>query len=834
MQETSFENSLLQRLTAMSPDAVVTMGRELCAALSKDADSCHGAIWPGNVYFDDDGKAHLGEPSDLPVSAMSADQVEYLAPEVFWNNLRSPAADVYSLGMLMYTACQKGRLPFLNKDDSELERAKALRRRMKGESIPAASGVSEELAAVLAKAMAHEPSERYANAEELLQALSETQEALPAEAPAPELSEEEAAVAAALGAGILSDEMVDAHAARAATEQKKQYTVRKDIESGTARRAAAQKKRRSTTIILVAGVVVVLALIGVAVAALGNLGGEELQTLSPTLPPVATATPEPTAEPTPSPTPAPTVNPVVYTAFATEDTWSELTAAELDGGAGLRLAPITSEAEMDAAITAAKAKNLKNLWLGAQYLDEDAAPNGEAGWYWTSGILLAEDDPFWAEGQPGENPEGKKLMLCYVEPEADAEETEEQELWKFFAVDEDDTDDYEALGYLLTGRVTATPKPAATPSPQPSATARPQVTPNYEYTPVQTAQPTTAPTVTTAPTATVAPTATAAPTPTATVSPSPTATPKYSVTYMADGVQVGEVQTIEHGKDAVPPAVPEKTGYTGAWAADGKNITSNLIINAVYTAKTYEVKYVADGTVIATQTIEYGKNTTAPAVPAKEGYTGVWSSDGTNITADTTITAVYTFNTSYTAQTTTASWTALTTGDNAINLATPSTAAELSELIKALESYNSANPSAPIQQVWLGAEYRADSDTTDGDNSGWYWTDSENTRLAADDSNWATGEGSKTAGKLMLVYVEDTATPANSTWKFYAVDDTADDLSTTYPKLGYVTESALSSGSGSGGSDSLGSETLTGSSQAAADGEADFFDESLLKPVGSP
>lgn len=839
MQETSFENSLLSRLTAMSPDAVVKMGRELCAALSKQTEKTglsHGGIWPGNVLFDEDGKAQPGEPSDLPVSAMSADQVEYLAPEVFWNNLRSPAADVYSLGMLLYTGCRKGQLPFLEEDDTELARAKALRRRMKGDAIPPLTGVSEELAAVVAKALAHDASQRYASAEELLHALSETHEALPSEVPEVELSEEEAAVAAALGAGILSDEAVSAHAAKTEAEQKKQYTVRKDIESGTARRAAAKKKRSSTAIILVVGVVVVLALIGVAVAALGNLGGgEDLQEISPTLAPAATATPEPTPEPTPSPTPAPTVNPVVYTAFATEDSWTELTAAELDGGAGLRLAPITAEAEMDAAITAAKAKNLKNLWIGAQYLDENDAPNGEAGWYWTNGTLLAEDDPFWAEGQPGENPEGKKLMLCYVAPEEGAKDGEERDNWKFFAVDEANTGDYEDLGYLLTGRVTASPKPALTPSPRPTTAAQPQVTPNYEYTPVQTARPTTAPSTTAAPT----PTATAAPTPTATAAPtaSPSPSPStYSVTYKADGVQVGEVQYVAPGGNATPPAVPEKTGYTGTWAHNGQNITGNLIINAVYTINKYTVTYMADGVQVgAAQTVDYGGSAVAPAVPEKAGYTGVWSADGSNITANTTITAVYTFNTGYTASGTTQSWTDLTTsagdGDEAIDLATPSSAAELSELIKALNTHNeSAAEADKILRVWLGAEYRADSDPTDStDDAGWYWTDSENTKLAADDSNWAPGEGAKTAGKLMLVYVEDTETPANSAWKFFA----ADESSFSTENLGYVTESDLSAGSNPGSGDGL-AILQPGDGSAAADGDPGFFDESLLRPIGGP
>ena len=56
----------------------------------------------------------------------------------------------------------------------------------------------------------------------------------------------------------------------------------------------------------------------------------------------------------------------------------------------------------------------------------------------------------------------------------------------------------------------------------------------------------------------------------------------YTVTYKADGKPVS-TETVGHGKDATLPAVPAKDGYTGKWDHDGKNITSDIVINAVYT-----------------------------------------------------------------------------------------------------------------------------------------------------------------------------------------------------------------------------------------------------------
>lgn len=57
----------------------------------------------------------------------------------------------------------------------------------------------------------------------------------------------------------------------------------------------------------------------------------------------------------------------------------------------------------------------------------------------------------------------------------------------------------------------------------------------------------------------------------------------------------------------------------------------------------YTVTYVADGVTVDSLTVNAGGSVSAvPAVPAKEGYIGAWDHDGTNITADTVITAVYT------------------------------------------------------------------------------------------------------------------------------------------------------------------------------------------------
>ena len=168
-------------LKRMGPDWTVNMARQLCSQLLGEPESFHGNIWPGNVRLDDADRAILGHPSAVAAAQRSADEVEFAAPEYFWDGAASAAADVFSVGLLLYAGCNRGYLPFqpTSGTPSKKDRATALRRRMKGEVVKAPAGISPELAAVIEKALAYSPENRYLTAKELLAALNETDEALP-------------------------------------------------------------------------------------------------------------------------------------------------------------------------------------------------------------------------------------------------------------------------------------------------------------------------------------------------------------------------------------------------------------------------------------------------------------------------------------------------------------------------------------------------------------------------------------------------------------------------------------------------------------------------------
>lgn len=171
--------TLQGRLNRYKPNQAVKLVSELCAQLVGDSDSFHGGIWPGNIRLSSDKRAVLGAPSEAPVSQREADEVEFLAPEFFWDGSKSAAADVYSLGLLLYALCNRGRMPFQprNKSLTDTDRSAALRRRMKGETVSVTGKLSAELKAVISKALSYDPEKRFISAAELLSALEETEEA---------------------------------------------------------------------------------------------------------------------------------------------------------------------------------------------------------------------------------------------------------------------------------------------------------------------------------------------------------------------------------------------------------------------------------------------------------------------------------------------------------------------------------------------------------------------------------------------------------------------------------------------------------------------------------
>ncbi|HAE43255.1 MAG TPA: hypothetical protein DCG34_10135 [Clostridiales bacterium] len=110
-----------------------------------------------------------------------------------------------------------------------------------------------------------------------------------------------------------------------------------------------------------------------------------------------------------------------------------------------------------------------------------------------------------------------------------------------------------------------------------------------------------------------------------------------------DGTVLKEDPVAEN-TPAIAPADPIRTGYTfTGWDKAFNNITADLIVQAQYTPITYTVRFEDwDGTLLKTQNVAYGNNATPPADPTRTGFTFAgWSGTYTNVTSDTTVTALY-------------------------------------------------------------------------------------------------------------------------------------------------------------------------------------------------
>ena len=112
----------------------------------------------------------------------------------------------------------------------------------------------------------------------------------------------------------------------------------------------------------------------------------------------------------------------------------------------------------------------------------------------------------------------------------------------------------------------------------------------------------------------------------------------------SDGT-VLDTQTVNYGEAATAPADPTREGYTFTdWDKAFDNVTADMTVTAQYTINTYTVTFV-DGVTdekLNTQMVEHGGSAVAPEVPKHEGYTFTgWDNAFDKVTANMTVTAQY-------------------------------------------------------------------------------------------------------------------------------------------------------------------------------------------------
>ena len=159
-------------------DTVKKLGADICSALvlCREKNIIHRDIKPQNIFVSEHWDYKLGDfgiakTVEKTTGGTKIGTYGYMAPEVYNNQPYGAAADIYSLGLVMYWLLNEHRLPFLPmppKVPTSTENEQARLRRFRGEPIPAPKNGSEALKRIVLKACAYDPKERYHTADEML------------------------------------------------------------------------------------------------------------------------------------------------------------------------------------------------------------------------------------------------------------------------------------------------------------------------------------------------------------------------------------------------------------------------------------------------------------------------------------------------------------------------------------------------------------------------------------------------------------------------------------------------------------------------------------------
>ena len=391
---------------------LLELAKKLCRIAAEECgeNGFRGGIRPGNIYVAEDGRVKVGKAGKAGENGWTKLELEYMAPEVFWNGEESAAADVYAIALIVYVGLNGGKLPFADETEPNAEkRAHALRRRMSGDSFPMPEGVPDKLLAILKRALAFEPDNRYENSYEMLKALweycgDEPEEIKPA-SKAPELCEEPKPQSEPEKQPESEPKPepekqpkpepkkapVKNEKPKAAPTPKTQEAPKKaEAEPALPKQMRNIHEKRAAKRSAVTLAVITLLLVGV------GLGRSSIR-FDATPPAVQTQAPEPTARPTTPPSAAPTETPepskapaeVQYMLYSEDVSWDEAErrCTELGG----HLATIKDAADYEKLCQLLADSNAQYVWIGA-YRGDD----GQIKW------LDGKEHDFyaWAQGEP--------------------------------------------------------------------------------------------------------------------------------------------------------------------------------------------------------------------------------------------------------------------------------------------------------------------------------------------------------------------------------------------------------------------------------------------------
>jgi eukaryotic-like serine/threonine-protein kinase len=340
---------------------VVRWMHEAAEAMDTAADAgvVHRDIKPGNLLLDaherlavaDFGIARLAMEDQLTLTGQVLGTAAYISPEQAMGEPATAASDRYSLAVVAYELLTGSR-PFEGSHFAVQARA-----HVEDPPPPPSSrraSLSASVDAVLERALAKDPRDRYPSATAFADALERALEE-PATAPTRRLGRRGAAAA---GAGAAAAE---GHAVAAAAGDGGRHGTADAWSAG--RREGTPAPRRRSSAALLAGVagLLLIALVGGVIALASNGGGDNQSgnhtpRAQRTADPKKTATPDKTAKasPTDTPSPSPSPSPTATGTAAPEQTASG--APDLKQAAALQLAGYRARQAGDYATALEKSK----------------------------------------------------------------------------------------------------------------------------------------------------------------------------------------------------------------------------------------------------------------------------------------------------------------------------------------------------------------------------------------------------------------------------------------------------------------------------------------------
>ena len=360
----------------------LSLARSLCDAVinAGDNDGFHGGIRPDNILIID-GVVSLGSPLKHNVGEFTPQELEYMAPELFWDGIRMPSGDVYSIGLVLYSLYNYGRLPFWPTTGSITPnvRAAALQKRMSDEPLELPENADDQLGSIILRALAFRTEDRWTDPEELKLALNLCKA-------------EDSPIDVESAINGLMNRSMETKDAGSNISKAKTFD---DDTTSIPHNSSKPKRHRNFSWFWI--VVLLAFIIGAIILLLSDCGGKKANMASS---PVATAepsefTPVPTEEPTPTPEPTPTATPAPvgpkYVVYIEDVSWNE--AVQRCEELGGKLAVPTTRQEYETIVGLCNDAEVVYVWLGASRGEDN-------NWFSPDKEEVIFEFNYWGDGEP--------------------------------------------------------------------------------------------------------------------------------------------------------------------------------------------------------------------------------------------------------------------------------------------------------------------------------------------------------------------------------------------------------------------------------------------------